>query len=55
MVPFAETGVMTARAYIERRRQEQLTDREIWRCLKRSLARRFHHLLLHDLANRPLT
>jgi transposase len=42
------------RAYIERRRADQLTDREIWRCLKRSLARRFHHLLLHDLTNRPL-
>jgi transposase len=43
------------RAYIERRRAEQLSDREIWRCLKRALARRFHHLLVHDLANSPLT
>jgi transposase len=42
------------RAYIERRRAEQLTDREIWRCLKRALARRFHHLIIHDLS-RPLT
>ena len=39
------------RAYIERRRAEQLTDREIWRCLKRALARRFHHLLIHDLTH----
>ena len=43
------------RAYIDRRRTEQLTNREIWRCLKRALARRFHRLLLHDLTNRPLT
>lgn len=42
------------RAYIERRRAENKTDREIWRCLKRSLARRFHHLLIRDLAP-PLT
>ena len=42
------------RAYIQRRRAENKTDREIWRCLKRSLARRFHHLLIQDLA-RPLT
>jgi len=38
------------RAYIDRRRAENKTDHEIWRCLKRSLARRFHHLLIHDLA-----
>ena len=43
------------RAYIQRRRTEQLTDREIWRCLKRTLARRFHRLLVHDLNSRPLT
>jgi len=38
------------RAYIQRRRTEGKTDRAIRRCLKRALARRFHHLLLHDLA-----
>ena len=37
-------------AYIEKRRAENKTDREIRRCLKRSLARRFHHLLIQDLA-----
>ncbi len=37
------------RAYIERRRAEGKTNREIWRCLKRTLARRFHHHLAHDL------
>lgn len=37
------------RAYIDRRRTENKTDREIWRCLKRALARRFHHLLIQDL------
>lgn len=41
------------RAYIERRRREGKTNREIWRCLKRTLARRFHHLIIQDLA--PLT
>lgn len=40
--------------YIERRRAENKTDREIWRCLKRALARRFHHILINDLAT-PLT
>jgi len=39
------------RAYIERRRAEGKTDREIWRCLKRALARRFHHHLVHDLSH----
>ena len=38
------------RAYIERRRSEGKTNREIWRCLKRSLARRFHHHIINDLA-----
>jgi transposase len=38
------------RAYIQRRRAEGRTNREIWRCLKRALARRFHHHLIHDLA-----
>lgn len=37
------------RTYIARRTAEGLTQRDIWRCLKRSLARRFHHILLHDL------
>lgn len=36
-------------AYIAKRRLEGKTNREIWRCLKRSLARRFHHHLIHDL------
>lgn len=36
--------------YITRRRTEGKTDRAIRRCLKRALARRFHHILLHDLA-----
>lgn len=45
----------TTRAYIERRRSEGKTDREIRRCLKRALARRFHRLLLHDLTSLPLT
>ncbi|NNC81513.1 MAG: IS110 family transposase [Acidimicrobiales bacterium] len=38
------------RAYIDRRRAEGKTNREIWRCLKRTLARRFHHHLIKDLA-----
>jgi transposase len=38
------------RAYIERRRAEGKTNREIWRCLKRTLARRFHRILVHELA-----
>lgn len=37
------------RAYIERRRAEGKTDRAIRRCLKRALARRFHHILQADL------
>jgi transposase len=40
------------RAYIDRRRAEGKTDREIRRCLKRALARRLHRLLLHDLTQR---
>jgi transposase len=36
--------------YVERRRKEGLSDREILRCIKRALARRFHRLLVHDLA-----
>jgi transposase len=39
------------RAYIERRRTEGKTDREIRRCLKRALARRLHRLLIHDLTS----
>lgn len=38
-------------AYIERRRAEGKTDRAIRRCLKRTLARRFHRLLVRDLSN----
>jgi transposase len=37
------------RAYIERRRTEGRSNREIWRCLKRALARRFHQHLVDDL------
>jgi len=36
--------------YVERRRKEGLSDREILRCLKRALARHFHPLLVKDLA-----
>lgn len=42
------------RHYIARRTEEGLSPREIRRCLKRSLARRLHRLILHDLT-RPLT
>ena len=38
------------RAYYEKRRAEGKTDREIRRCLKRSLARRFHRHITTDLA-----
>lgn len=37
-------------AYIARRTAEGRSQREIWRCLKRALARRFHRLLVQDLA-----
>ena len=37
------------RDYFERRTKEGLDQREIMRCLKRYLARRFHRLLLADL------
>lgn len=37
--------------YIQRRRAEGKTDWAIRRCLKRTLARRFHRLLLHDLTS----
>jgi transposase len=40
------------RAYIQKRRSEGKTDRHIRRCLKRALARRFHQILLNDLAPR---
>ena len=36
-------------AYFERRTKEGLDHREITRCLKRHLARRFHRILLNDL------
>lgn len=38
------------RAYAERRTAEGLSRIEITRCLKRALARRFHRILLDDLA-----
>ena len=37
------------RAYIQKRRTDGKTDRAIRRCLKRTLARRLHRILLHDL------
>lgn len=37
------------RRYIEKRRAQGKSQRETWRCLKRALARRFHHLLITDL------
>ncbi len=37
------------RRYLQRRTTDGRTQRETWRCLKRALARRFHHLLLQDL------
>mgnify|MGYP003598865205 CR=1 FL=1 len=37
-------------AYIQKRRAEGRNDRHIRRCLKRALARRFHKILLQDLA-----
>jgi transposase len=37
------------RAYVERRRKDGKTDREILRCLKRYIARELHPLLLADL------
>lgn len=40
------------KAYIARRSAEGKPERAIRRCLKRSLARRFHRLLLHDLGAR---
>lgn len=39
------------RAYIDRRRQQGLPTRDIQRCLKRALARRFHHILIAELTN----
>ncbi len=39
------------RRYIEQHRNNGYTDREIRRCLKRALARRFHRLILNDLTN----
>jgi transposase len=41
------------KAYIAKRRALGKTDRDIRRCLKRALARRFHHILIAELA--PLT
>jgi hypothetical protein len=40
------------RGYVERRRQERKSDREIRRCLKRYLARRFFKLLQRANAER---
>lgn len=37
-------------AYIQKRRAQGRNDRHIRRCLKRALARRFHKILLQDLA-----
>ena len=41
------------RAYVERRTAEGRTLREIRRCLKRYLARRFYHLLAEPPADQP--
>lgn len=38
------------RDYAARRTAEGLSHREIVRCLKRALARRFHRMILADLA-----
>jgi transposase len=38
------------RRYIARRHADGKSQRETWRCLKRALARRFHHLLITDLS-----
>ncbi|MVT26240.1 IS110 family transposase [Nesterenkonia alkaliphila] len=35
------------RAYVERRRAENLSKKDILRCLKRAIAREIHHVLLH--------
>lgn len=39
------------RTYIAKREQHGRTRREISRCIKRALARRFHHIILKDLTN----
>jgi transposase len=36
-------------AYIAKQRAKGRTDAHIRRCIKRALARRFHHLIVHDL------
>jgi transposase len=38
------------KTYIAKRRSDGKTDRAIRRCLKRALARRFHRIILNDLA-----
>lgn len=43
------------RRYLQRRQAEGKSQRETWRCLKRALARRFHHLILNDLTLDALT
>lgn len=39
------------KTYIAKRRSEGKTDRAIRRCLKRALARRFHRIIINDLAS----
>ena len=41
--------------YINKRRTQGKPDRHIQRSLKRAIARRLHHIILHDLTNPPLT
>lgn len=40
-------------AYFERRRAEQLTDRDIMRCLKRHVANEVYAALLNPATNNP--
>lgn len=49
VVLIRSTRCAETQRYIEKRRLEGRSQRETWRCLKRSLARRFHHLLIQDL------
>jgi hypothetical protein len=41
----------TTRAYVERRTLDDLSKREIIRCLKRYIARQAYHAITADLAN----
>lgn len=41
--------------YIAKHKAQGKTPRHTRRCIKRALARRFHHIIQHDLANQTLT